>query len=583
MIRLSSPIEQMKSHYAVIVIGSGYGGAIAASRLARARQQVCVLERGKEFQPGEYPDTTVNALREMQAHTPQGHIGARTGLYDFHLGSDINAFVGCGLGGTSLVNANVSLRAEPRVFEDPRWPQPLRAHLTTLVEDGYRRAEGMLKPMPYPNDFPVLPKLTAHEKSAAAMGQPFSRPPINVTFTDGVNQVGVEQRACVLCGDCVSGCNHRAKNTVLMNYLPDAWNHGAEIYTHVAVRHLERCNNRWVVHYQLLHSGHETFDAPTMVITADLVILGAGTLGSTEILLRSKTMGLSLSDTVGQRFTGNGDVMGFGYNTEQIIDGIGFGSRPPEGRGPVGPCIAGLIDLRLQPTLENGMVIEEGSIPGALAAFLPAALAAGAKLAERSSNESSHIERKARELASLIRGAYHGAVRRSQTYLVMTHDDGEGRMVLDGHDHIRIEWPGVGRQPIFQQADERLREATRALGGTYVPNPLWSEVMTHPLMTVHPLGGCIMAEDATRGVVNHKGQVFSGLTGTDVHDTLYVCDGSVIPRPLGVNPLLTISALAERCLSLLASDRGWSLSYDFPSAMNSTYVSHAIRAEKSGL
>ena len=310
MNRLSSPIERMKSHYAVIVVGSGYGGAIAASRLARAGQPICVLERGKEFQPGEYPDTEPVAVCEMQAHTAQGHIGPRTGLYDFHMGGDINAFVGCGLGGTSLVNANVSLRAEPRVFDDSRWPQSLRADLNTLLEDGYRRAEEMLKPMPYPKDFPILPKLAAHEKSAAAMQQPFSRPPINVTFTDGVNHVGVDQRACVLCGDCVSGCNHRAKNTVLMNYLPDAWNHGAEIYTQVAVRHLERRNNRWVVHYQLLNSGRERFDAPTLFVTADLVILGAGTLGSTEILLRSKALGLSVSDTVGQHFTGNGMCWG---------------------------------------------------------------------------------------------------------------------------------------------------------------------------------------------------------------------------------------------------------------------------------
>ena len=565
MNRLSFPIERMQSHYTAIVIGSGYGGAIAASRLARAGQQVCVLERGKEFQPGEYPDTEAEALCEMQAHTTEGHIGPRTGLYDFHLGPDINVFVGCGLGGTSLVNANVSLRAEPRIFDDPRWPQSLRADLTTLVEDGYRRAEDMLKPSPYPNEFPTLPKLKAQEKSAAAMGQPFSRPPLNVTFTDGVNHVGVDQRACVLCGDCVSGCNHGSKNTVLMNYLPDAWNHGAEIYTQVAVRHLERRNNRWVVHYHLLNSGREQFDAPTMFVTADLVILGAGTLGSTEILLRSQAMGLSVSERVGHRFTGNGDVLGFGYNTDQVIDGIGFGARPPEGREPVGPCISGLIDLRLRPDVESGMVIEEGSIPGALAAFLPAALAAGAKLAEQSGGVAGNVEQKARELASFVRGAYHGAVRRSQTYLVMTHDDGEGRIVLDGHDHVRIDWPGVGRQPIFQQVDQRLREATHALGGTYVPNPLWTELMTHPLTSVHPLGGCVMAEDASRGVVNHKGQVFAGRAGTEVYDSLYVCDGAVIPRPLGVNPLLTISALAERCLALLANDRGWTLSYELPS------------------
>ena len=84
----------------------------------------------------------------------------------------------------------------------------------------------MLKPTPYPDSFPKLPKLQAHEKSAAHLDEKFYRPPINVTFEDGVNHVGVEQKACKLCGDCVSGCNYSAKNTVLMNYLPDAKNHG---------------------------------------------------------------------------------------------------------------------------------------------------------------------------------------------------------------------------------------------------------------------------------------------------------------------------------------------------------------------
>lgn len=570
MNRLSSPIERMKTHYTAIVIGSGYGGAIAASRLARAGQQVCVLERGKEFQPGEYPDTQSEALHEMQAHTPHGHLGSRTGLYEFHLGPDINVFVGCGLGGTSLVNANVSLRAEPRVFDDPCWPQALRADLASVLEDGYRRAEEMLKPMPYPKEFPVLQKLAAHEQSAQAMQQPFSRPPINVTFADGVNHVGVEQRACVLCGDCVSGCNYHAKNTVLMNYLPDAWNYGAEIYTHVAVRYLERQNNRWLVHYQLLDSGREKFDAPTLFVGADLVVLAAGTLGSTEILLRSKAHGLSTSDQVGRRFTGNGDVLGFAYNTDHIIDGVGFGARPPDGRAPVGPCISGLIDIRRQTNLPDGMVIEEGSIPGALANILPGAFAAAAKTSPQSTSLKTQVERKAREVDSCIRGAYHGAVRRTQTYLVMTHDDNSGRMVLDEHDQVRIDWPGVGDQPIFRRAGERLTEAGGALNGIYVSNPLWTNLTTHPLMTVHPLGGCVMAEDAEHGVVNHKGQVFFGPTGGAVHEGLYVCDGAVVPRSLGVNPLLTISALAERCVALLIADRGWAVSYQLPSHPNVT-------------
>ncbi|MGH9448545.1 MAG: GMC family oxidoreductase N-terminal domain-containing protein, partial [Terriglobia bacterium] len=235
MARLSSPIEQIQGHYTVVVVGSGYGAAIAASRLARAGQQVCVLERGKEFQPGEYPNSSPQAVEEMQAATPDGHVGPKTGLYEFNINDDINVFKGCGLGGTSLVNANVALRPELRVFEDPRWPQALRHDLDTLVEEGYRRAGEMLKPNPYPaSGFPALPKLEALEISARSSGGKFYRAPINVNFTvNGKNHVGASQRPCACCGDCVTGCNYAAKNTLIMNYLPDAKNHGAEIYTQV--------------------------------------------------------------------------------------------------------------------------------------------------------------------------------------------------------------------------------------------------------------------------------------------------------------------------------------------------------------
>ena len=173
MNRLSSPIERMKSHYAAIVIGSGYGGAIAASRLARAGQSVCVLERGKEFQPGEYPDTQEEALGEMQVHTPQGHLGSRTGLYDFHFGDDINVFVGCGLGGTSLVNANVSLRAEPRVFDDPCWPQALRADLATVWKMGTGVRKRCSSPLPIPPTFRCFPSWPPTSSPLRRCGSPF--------------------------------------------------------------------------------------------------------------------------------------------------------------------------------------------------------------------------------------------------------------------------------------------------------------------------------------------------------------------------------------------------------------------------
>src|SRR6266850_6356831 len=98
---LSLPIDQIRSNYDVVIIGSGYGGSIAASRLARAGQDVCVLERGREFLDGEFPDTQLELAAETQALTRTGHVGSRTGLLDFRFNKDMNVLVGCGLGGTS--------------------------------------------------------------------------------------------------------------------------------------------------------------------------------------------------------------------------------------------------------------------------------------------------------------------------------------------------------------------------------------------------------------------------------------------------------------------------------------------------
>ncbi|HSD25656.1 MAG TPA: GMC family oxidoreductase N-terminal domain-containing protein, partial [Vicinamibacteria bacterium] len=381
MTRLSSEIGSIDAHYDAVVVGSGYGGGIAASRLARAGRRVCLLERGREIQPGEYPDTELEALGEMQADHPHGRLGKRTALYDFRLNDDLSVFVGCGLGGTSLVNANVVLEPEPRVFEDPAWPLALRQDVAAGLRAGFERAKEMLKPRSYPGEAP--PKLRALEKSAAALGAHFERPPIAVSFATGTNHVGVPQRACNGCGDCVSGCNHGAKNTVLMNYLPDARNHGARIFTCAEVRRVERRADRWVVHFRLLEAGREVFDAPDLFVAADVVVLAAGSLGSTEILLRSRAHGLPLSSQLGKRFTGNGDFLAFGYNNDQLVNGIGFGHRSAEswkaeGRVPVGPCITGLADLRRRPALADGMVLEEGAIPGGVGAIASRVLAAAA-------------------------------------------------------------------------------------------------------------------------------------------------------------------------------------------------------------
>src|SRR6476660_6499646 len=162
MRKLSRPITELKPEYDVIVIGSGYGGSIAASRFSRAGLKVCLLEKGKEFQPGDYPDTLAEAEKEMQINADKRE-AQKNGLYDFHISENITVFKGCGLGGTSLVNANVAIRPEPRVFEDARWPANLRNNMQSL-DEGYQRATEMLKPSPYPansNGYPELEKSKA--------------------------------------------------------------------------------------------------------------------------------------------------------------------------------------------------------------------------------------------------------------------------------------------------------------------------------------------------------------------------------------------------------------------------------------
>ena len=574
--RLSLPLERIRDHYDVVVVGSGYGGGIAASRLARAGRSVCVLERGEERQPGEYPDTLPEAAGQLQAQTPAGSIGPATGLFDFHVHPDINVLVGCGLGGTSLINANVSLRPDPRVFDDSRWPAALKEDIGGFAE-GVRRAEEMLKPQPYPETWPALAKLDAQFHAAAALDQPISRTPINVTFEDGLNHVGVEQHKCSLCGDCVSGCNYGAKNTTLMNYLPDASNHGAEIFTGARVRHVERRAGRWLVQFQPLDGFRTRFDAPLTFVSADVVVLAGGTLGSTEILLRSRANGLPLSDQLGRRFSGNGDVLAFAYDTKEPMNGIGSGHRDPASLPPVGPCITTVIDLRHTPALDQGLIVEDGSIPGALGPILGATFVAAAGTGTLHGTMGQLAARAELELETALHGAHDGALAHTQTFLVMGHDDAQGQLSLED-DRLRIAWPGVGQQPAILAANRELAGVAEALGGVFVKNPIWSDLCRHSIVTVHPLGGCAMGEGAEAGVVNHKSQVFAGPTGTAVHEGLYVCDGAVVPMALGVNPLITISGLAERSVALLARDRGWTIDYQLPSAPKA-----AVREQKTSL
>ena len=153
MARQAAALGELRAVYDAVVIGTGYGGGVAACRLARAGLRVAVLERGREFEPGDFPESALDAAKELQVQLGTRRLGKASGLFDFRASDDVVALVGCGVGGTSLINANVSLVPDDDIFDDERWPMPLRRPGGDFeLRTAYDRARAMLRPMRYPED-----------------------------------------------------------------------------------------------------------------------------------------------------------------------------------------------------------------------------------------------------------------------------------------------------------------------------------------------------------------------------------------------------------------------------------------------
>jgi cholesterol oxidase len=557
--RLSRPATELKPRYDAIVVGSGYGAGVAASRLARCGRSVAVLERGREFLPGDFPVDVASATKELQVSARRMHTGSATALFDVHLNDDIHVLKACGLGGTSLINANVCLSPDVRIFEDAAWPLEVRRD--RLLAEGYVRARHMLRPEPSARTS-SYEKVRALGLAASVFGRGVQPIPLHVVYKSGPNAASVHQEACTECGDCCGGCNIGAKTTVASTYLADAAAFGAEIFTEMRVLALSRGEDgTWQA---LVRPGHwEDGGAQKISLQADIVVLGAGTLGSTEILLRSQAQGLALSDWLGSRFTSNGDVVAMAYNNDIPVNGVGVGNPPNASVPPVGQAVNALLDMRDDPYVRDGLALCECALPSSFAAMLPALLVpGGAIFGEHGSRPISYaVAAAARAGASGLKGAYEGAVHNTQTFLAVGHDAGNGLMRLE-NDRLTIEWINGPGQRVFQRIEAALKTAAEATGGSYMRNPASERILGGDLMTVHPLGGCTMGADRSSGVVNHKGQVFDagpGAAPNAVHTGLYVADGAVVPCPLGIHPLLTITALAERAMIHIARDYGWEM------------------------
>jgi cholesterol oxidase len=538
--------------YDVIVVGSGYGGAITAARLANAdfnpKLKVCVLERGQEWPIGQFDDS----LDDLLADTYNDVLNP-LGLYEFDLHPDIAVIKGSGLGGTSLVNANVAIRPEPDVF-DP-WPYALRVAAGTgegkpgSLWNYYKLAEQTLDVSSHPNAS-NLKKVQALQKRASQLGQTAETLRIAVNFQkEGVavyqgNGKSIVKHKCIDCGDCVTGCNVGAKNTLYMNYLPLAKQGGAHIFTQTEVKTIEKAaGGGWAVH--AVHRA-DAISADDVALQARMVILSAGVLGSSKILLASRQQGLGTADALGTRFSANGDFFGLAYNSEITTNTVGFGNHPDDAFAQLtprtGPSIVGLVRYNVTQPPGQRFVIEDLSIPRAYrdAAAMAFRLIPGTDVGNRNPAQAEQ-----RSENDAFGADPQGALNSTMLYLCIAQDDSGGTLSLDDFGKLTIKWPGAGSEPIFQQINTECRAHATTLGSTFIENPLWQASPWKTLATAHPLGGCPMGEDGSDGVVDHLGRVFQG-NGGDVHEGLYVADGSIVRTALGVNPFLTISALSER-------------------------------------
>ncbi|KAI0977454.1 glucose-methanol-choline oxidoreductase [Xylaria arbuscula] len=566
--RISKSMELMRHAYDCVVIGSGYGGGVAASRMSRAGKTVCLLERGKEHWPGEFPSGTRDALEQLhfsgQVVPPwlpkkvvQG--GDPTGMYHLIFGNGQNAVVGNGLGGTSLMNANVFLEADEDVLQMKAWPKEISEHKGCL-RDYYDKAAEVLEPEEYPKDWPKLPKLELLKRQAQYlnMTEKFGRVRQTTRFRNGPNYCGVEMSASASTGQDLTGLNDGSKNSTLVTYLADAWNWGADMFCESEVRYItEAPDGKGYIVYFAWHGGNRghfkanIHDDLMWVHAKEAVFLGAGAIGTTEILLRSKQMSLRMSDRVGQNMSGNGDMLAFGYNTDYEVNAMG---RPfPSPYHPIGPCITGIIDNRKgHDNPLDGYVIEEGTIPGALVPFMQALLQLmPGSLGETEESLVDKVKGNLARAGSAFLGPYfrQGSIERTQVYLIMSHDSNQAFLTLK-EDKPVLEFIGVGRSDHVKFLNRILEKATRAVGGTFVQNPFYA-LMNKQQITVHPIGGACMADSGKTGVTNHAGAVFKG-NGTEIHEGLIVTDGAIIPTSLGANPFATITALAERSLDLYA-------------------------------
>ncbi|MEU3745767.1 MULTISPECIES: GMC oxidoreductase [Streptomyces] len=559
-----------------VVVGSGFGGSVTAFRLAEARKSVCVLERGKPYPPGSFPRSPHEAAKNFW--DPDSRL---FGMYDMWSFSKLDALVCSGLGGGSLIYANVLIRKPESWFVHEsfdggyeHWPVT-----RTDLEPHYQLVEDMLGAQRYPvhvTPYKDTPKTLAMEEAAAQLGLDWELPKLAVSFGNpaapGVPIEGGEDNyhrspryTCRLVGECDLGCNFGSKNSLDFTYLSAAEQLGADIRPHCEVFSFEPVPEGFLVSYirHVAAADGDPFAPPQRhTVRARRLILSAGTLGTTYLLLRNRSAFPGLSPALGTHFSGNGDFLGLVLKARLRRRELPGEAESHLLRPSFGPVITSAMRVEREENAENaenaetrdaarGAYIEDAGYPEFLNWLvehnvLTMSTRVGRFLLRRGWAQLTGTARSrvGRQLGDAMGKGLFTAT--SLPLLGMGRDVPNGRMFLR-EGHLDLDWDLAASDPYFRQMNDTMRRVSRSVGGRYVSNPLW---WLNRLITVHPLGGAPMGRHVQEGVVDSFGRVY-GYPG------LSIADGSMMPGPVGPNPSLTIAALADRsAVRIIEDDSG---------------------------
>lgn len=515
----------------VLIIGSGFGGSVAALRLSEKGYRVTVLEKGKRWTPEQFPNSNWNLKKGFWFPWLGCH-----GVWALRLLREVLVLHGVGVGGGSLLYANTLFVPPDTVWQDPQWRD--LADWASIMPEHYATAERMLGAT-REHRLGAADEALRKIADRRGLGNTFQRTPVSVFFGEGDEEVpdpyfggeGPPRRPCTYCGACMVGCKDGGKNTLDKNYLYLAEKRGARIVPQRQATLIEPLPEGG---YRLYWKRSAGGSGPRRgATTSQRVVVAAGVLGTMDLLLDCREKGslTGLSDELGNVVRTNSEaLLGITSRTRQDLwEGIAIASK-----------------IKMDDVTHMEPVrFRKGSDVMLLLGTL---LTDGGPGMPRQLRWLGNI---ARHPLSFLRTLKPwGKAEASFVLMAMQTLDNHTRLVRKR----RVLWPFTRTltsqpdpdQPGIPSYIPLANQVARELAEEFdaVPQSSLNEVLLDTSTTAHILGGCAMAESPDHGVVDGTGQVFG-------HPGLYVIDGSIIGANLGVNPSLTITALAEHLCSKL--------------------------------